>query len=111
MAILCAGDCHVYSVGAAYCTCGAQINTPPQHLMGYLGFGQPAPPKPAQPANEIPLAALKAAQAVNATHLSADGKIAYQVRYGKVRWAEWLGNEFGSFFPLDKELPEGAVEI
>lgn len=66
-------------------------------------------PPVAEPA--IPASVKQAANNIQATHLSKDGKIAYQLRFGKVRWAEWLGNEYGSWFPFSEELPEGAVKL
>ena len=76
-------------------------------LLNYNPYGPHAPPQP----DEVPESQFKAAQRVNATHLSADGKQAYCTRYGQTlvaKWDKWDG--FGAWEPVS-ELPNDAVVI
>ncbi len=64
-----------------------------------------------EPPLEVPLAVFKAARQVNATHLSADGSLAYTMRYGQplvARWDKWIG--FGAWEVCD-EIPKSAVVV
>jgi len=73
---------------------------------GYNPFAK----KPDNP--EIPETVKKAARLVRATHLSADGKIAYITRMGKVCWADW-SEKYGCFEAWweAEKIPEGAIEL
>jgi hypothetical protein len=68
----------------------------------------PAPP-------DVPLSQFQAAQNVNATHLSADGKIAYDERQSSVWYCNWdeETKAFGYWFKvLDYSgLPANAVRM
>lgn len=77
----------------------------------YNPFG-PHAPQPA-PAADVPLAQFRAAaERAGASHLSADGKYVYTVRYGETLVAEWDGWEraYGPWSPCGG-LPAGAVVI
>lgn len=118
MTILCRDETHVYLKDAPYCTCGGQINAPQPMtgMMGWFGTGYAIPgykPQAAQPANEIPLDIFRMAQAVNATHLSADGSKAYRYHYGNALVCFWdeEAKEFGTWFNYLVEIPEDVVAI
>ena len=52
-------------------------------------FGPHAPAhKPGDSQTDVPIAQFKAAQSVNATHLSKDGQRCYCTRYGQVLMAK-----------------------
>ena len=82
--------------------------------MIFNGYNPYAPPKstPPLPANEIPLAVLKGARDVYATHLSPDGERAYVEKPDGVRVFFWDDGSkaFGSSFPCDG-LPGEVVAI
>lgn len=64
---------------------------------------------------DVPLYVSEAAQSVNATHSSADGKTAYDERKYSVWYCKW-DNEtkrFGSWYRImdDSGLPADAVRI
>jgi len=72
----------------------------------------PFGPHAQQPAPDVPLHVFQAAQAVNATHLSADGLIAYDQRQYSVWYCEWKDQtrRFGSWYKIvDGGLPVDAV--
>lgn len=76
----------------------------------YNPFGPHAPRQ--QGASDVPLHVFKAAQSVNATHLSADGQRVYCQRYGETLEAEWKeqARSFGAWSVVI-ELPADAVVI
>ena len=79
---------------------------------GYNPYG-PHSPKTAS-ATDVPLQQFKAAQAAGATHLSADGKTAYDQRQYGLWYCSWdeSPGRFGSWYKiLDSELPANAVII
>lgn len=115
MTYQCQGDLHFYPGTSNICDCGAsrwgvsEMHIPNMHHPRYQG---PQPSKPQ--AADVPLAVFKAAQAVNATHLSADGLIAYDERQLGLWYCKWDEEErrFGSWFKiLDGELPGDAVKV
>ena len=74
----------------------------------------PTPPIAHQPAPDVPLSRFEAAQAVNATHLSSDGTVAYDERKLGVWYCGWDEEEkaFGSWFRIACGiLPPEAVRI
>ena len=83
--------------------------------MIFNGFNPYSPNKSTLPlpANEIPLAVLKGARAVNATHLSPDGRVAYDQRDSGVWYCEWDSKlrGFGAWWRLEGELPGEAVKL
>ena len=83
--------------------------------MIFNGYNPFSPPKstPPLPANEIPLAVLKRAREVHATHLSPDGLIAYDQRSNGAWYSQWDNEtkKFGCWWLLDGELPGEAVAI
>ncbi len=75
-----------------------------------------APPRPNTPPTssqtDVPLVQFKAAQSAGASHLSADGKYVYTIRYGQVlsaKWDEWT-RAYGAWEPVEV-LPADAVVI
>lgn len=71
----------------------------------YPGGKQPEPPP-------IPEQRKALARAAGATHLSRDGQTAYVRRMGCLDRADWLGNEFGSWWSSTAaNIPEGAIEL
>ena len=81
--------------------------------INYNPFGPHAPAhKPGDSQTDVPLAQFKAAQAVYATHLSADGQRVYTERADGVRVFFWDGGSktFGSSFPCDG-LPGEVVKL
>ena len=82
---------------------------PPHLTVNPFGPHSPAPKVDSQ--TDVPLAQFKAAQAVYATHLSADGQRVYCTRYGQVLMAKWdKWNGFGAWEPCDS-IPSDAVVI
>jgi hypothetical protein len=95
----------------------------------YNPFGPHAPQKASQPPSEVNhlwpsepalvslvagQARFRAAQAVNATHLSRDGEVAYDQRQYGLWYCTWDegAKSFGSWFKLiDRDLPADAVVI
>lgn len=78
----------------------------PHHLT-VNPYGPHAPQKAA----DVPLQQFKAAQAVNATHLSRDGQRVYCTRYGQpleAKWREWDG--YGAWEECEA-IPGDAVRI
>lgn len=112
MPIHCHGETHGFIGASRVCVCGASVltfngYTPNPHHPRASQL-QPQP----QPANEVPLSVFKAARAVNATHLAADGQHAYCERYGETlmaKWNEWEQN-FGAWLVIDS-LPPDAVKV
>ena len=103
--ILCHGDCHVWLRDSVLCTCAVAMI-----FNGYNPYSRHTP----LPANEISLDSLKAAKNIYATHLSANGKIAYDQRQYGIWYSEWdnKARQFGAWWRLFSDrLPEGAVEI
>jgi len=84
---------------------------PPHLTVNPYGPHTPAPKTDS--GSDVPLAQFKAAQAVNATHLSRDGETAYDERKFGVWYCQWDEEDkcFGSWFKWCDELPEGAVKI
>lgn len=111
---LCHGDTHVYLVGAAYCTCGGQVNVPPlQMIYGYPAHYKPpgTAPKP-QTAEDVPLGRFQAARRAGASHLSPDGTKAFVIRFGECHQTNWDGNEWGSWWAMGGSIvPPDAVAI
>ena len=111
MNVLCFDNCHVWRGANALCDCEMQrvaMYGLPHH---YNPFG-PHAPAPAAAPPDVTLVMFHAAQAVNATHLTADGLTAYDQRQYSVYQCFWDDEEkcFGSWFRCD-ELPADAVVI
>jgi hypothetical protein len=138
MTTLCAGDTYVYLGGSDVCMCGGSRWTPdlPEfsctdnyHL--FLGdspvcvcgaqaasgwFGSYSPPNyqpnRSQPEAEIPAHRKALARQAGASHISADGCIAYKRLFGKIYQADWLQDAFGVWWVTDdEEMPNGAVNL
>lgn len=115
MAYHCKGDLHFYPGTSNICACGedrwgADMHIPNMHHPRHQQWQQ----QPKSEAADVPLPVFKAAQAVNATHLSADGSIAYDERQLGLWYCKWdeEAKAFGSWFKiLDGGLPEGAVKV
>lgn len=60
---------------------------------------------------DVPASRLGAAQDAGAGWLSADGLIAYTVRYGRVLQADWDGARFGGWLDIGEEMPADAVKM
>lgn len=109
----CHGDTHAFSDTDSVCVCGQSALTfNGYHPGGYVP--NPHHPRASQSAaNEVPLAVFKAAQAVNATHLSADGIRAYCERYSDTLVCFWSSEagEFGSWFQYLSDIPADAVRL
>lgn len=76
-------------------------------------YGYHAPGyKPATPERpDIPAHVKRAAIEAGASHLSADGKTAYRLRFGKVD-ETYLKSGFDSWWVTSREgLPDGAVKL
>jgi len=80
------------------------------HPINYNPFSPHATPPTATPP-DVSIEKFKAARAVGATHLSADGSKAFQTRYGTVYEADWQGETFGCWWPLESGLPADAVRL
>lgn len=133
MSVLCHDQTHVYLTGSNLCTCGLnwynwqEVESLTKHyplsggvIPGYTpnSFAPtraPTPPTAGEEACDVPLRVLKAAQDVHATHLSADGKTAYDERQYGVWYCKWdeEAKMFGSWFKiLDYSgLPPDAVAM
>ncbi len=117
MSILCAGGCHVYRINEARCTCGQNLTKFPLSggvIPSYNPFGPPRPPTPptAGQAPDVSIGQFKAAQLSGASHLSADGRYVFTIRYGQTlqaKWDEWA-REFGAWEPVD-EMPADTVKM
>jgi hypothetical protein len=114
MSILCHGDCHVFLGASSICTCEAEKAA--QLIGNYYPYFPSRPPTPPTAGTKdsqtaVPLSQFKAAQAVNATHLSADGKRVYCTRYGQPLEAKWHGwDGFGAWEECEA-IPADAVRI
>lgn len=123
MTVYCAGDCHVWLGSSSLCTCEVHKALPVPlgdrvamygHPMNYNPFGPHAPQPQKASQTDVPLQQFKAAQEVNATHLSKDGLIAYDQRQYGLWYCKWDegAKRFGSWFKmLDRDLPADAVVI
>jgi hypothetical protein len=132
MTVFCHGECHVWLGSSKLCTC--QVEKAAQLIGNYYPYFPPRPPTPPtlrpgpstssggssgqaagtkDSATDVPLQQFKAAQAVNATHLSADGKRAYDERQSSVWYCEWDDDEkkFSVWWRLFEGLPADAVKI
>lgn len=70
------------------------------------------PYKQADP--EIPAPIKIAARLAGATHVSADGKVAYMIRMGKVCWTDWSEKNgcFETWWSTDADkMPSGTIEL
>ncbi len=84
------------------------VTTPPQSVHTFQGYN---PYKKVESPLEIPSSVFEAARQVNATHLSADGALAYTTRYGQAlvaKWDKWTG--FGAWEEC-VEIPKDAVVV
>ena len=82
-------------------------------MYGIVNYNPYAPAKSTPPTSEdIPPAVFDAARVIHATHLSADGQLAYREKMGKMRVYYWDNESkaFGSSFPCDG-LPPGGVKV
>jgi len=84
----------------------------------FTGYNPYAPPRATPPhagdLPDVPLEVFRAAADVRATHLSADGKTAYDERKSSVWYCGWdeEARRFGSWYKiLSGELPAGAVRM
>jgi hypothetical protein len=116
MTVLCHGDCHVFLGASSICTC--EVEKAAQLIGNYYPHFPPRPPTPPTAGTkdsqtDVPLQQFKAAQAVNATHLSADGLIAYDERKSSVWYCEWDDDEkkFGAWWRLADDWPADAVRM
>ncbi len=75
----------------------------------YNPYGTHAPQADKTP--DVPLAQFRAAQRAGASHLSADGKYVYTVRYDRVLQAAWNGSCFGAWLDIGEEMPADAVRM
>ena len=81
---------------------------------GYNPYGPHGAKPPTAAPPDVPLHVFTAAADVHATHLSADGKTAYDERKSSVWYCGWDEEvrRFGSWYKiLSGELPAGAVRI
>jgi hypothetical protein len=116
MNVYCSGECHVWLGSSNLCTC--EVAKAGQLIGNYYPHFPPRPPTPPtagqQPdkAPDVPLHVFKAAQDVNATHLSVDGTTAYDER-GNGVWRCFWDEEtkaFGGWW-WGTGLPADAVRI
>ena len=82
--------------------------TPPSYGLpaGYIPFKQ----QPKEEPVEIPARIKQAAIDIHASHLSKDGKKAYQWRLGDLLQCDWDGFKFDSWWSCP-ELPMDAVKL
>lgn len=112
MTILCAGDCHVWLGASSICTC--QEERLALLFPNYNPYApQKATPPTTKPVPDVPLNQFKAAQDVQATHLSADGKIAYDERKYGLWYCKWdeETKAFGAWWRMDDGLTPDAVRM